>query len=360
MQMKRLFFFLAFTWIVSGGNAQKMDYAQEYRQLSDSIQRYFYKAGNDFYKEQLPAAPNERQASYLWPLCALFEAYQVGGALNGDFKNFDHVATIIKKYHTDKSPAPGFASFPPVYGGGDRFYDDNQWIGITAMNQYGRTHDKTWLALGAEIYNFMMTGADTVSGGGLYWQEGVKKTKNTCSNGPGILLALQLYNATKDQKYLNTAMGLYTWVTTRLISPEGLFYDNLRMKDGTIDTHLYSYNTGTMLQAAIFLYEITKDEKYLREAKKTANAAASYFLAEGKFRDNYWFNAVLLRALEQLLQYDKNTWYLQLFQKAVNRAAAEKDIHGFWGAATTKNLVPQGGMLEILGRLALLRKQGVL
>lgn len=170
-------FFLAFTWIVSGGNAQKMDYAQEYRQLSDSIQRYFYKAGNDFYKEQLPAAPNERQASYLWPLCALFEAYQVGGALNGDFKNFDHVATIIKKYHTDKSPAPGFASFPPVYGGGDRFYDDNQWIGITAMNQYGRTHDKTWLALGAEIYNFMMTGADTVSGGGLYWQEGVKKQK---------------------------------------------------------------------------------------------------------------------------------------------------------------------------------------
>ncbi|MBO9620578.1 MAG: AGE family epimerase/isomerase [Niabella sp.] len=358
--MKYFVFFLLLSCVGFKSDAQKMDYAQAYRQLSDSIQHYFYNAGNDFYKEQLPPGPKERQASYLWPLCALLEGYQTGGVLNGDFKDFERVAAIIKKYHTNKPPAPGFASFPMIYGGGDRFYDDNQWIGITAMNQYGFTHDKTWLEQGIEIYNFMMTGFDTVSGGGLYWQEGIKKSKNTCSNGPGILLALQLYKATKEQQYLNVARGLYTWVNAHLRSPEGLFYDNLRIKNGTVDTHLYSYNTGTMLQSAIILYEITKDNKYLQEAKTTANAAASYFLAEGKFRDNYWFNAVLLRAYQDLLRYDKNTWYLQLFQKAVETAAAEKDAHGLWGTAATKNLVPQGGMLELLARLALLQKQGVL
>jgi hypothetical protein len=46
----------------------------------------------------------------------------------------------------------------------------------------------------------MMTGFDTVSGSRLYWKEKDYTTKNTCSNGPEILVALQVYNATAKKQ----------------------------------------------------------------------------------------------------------------------------------------------------------------
>ncbi|MGI8634031.1 MAG: hypothetical protein ACR2KZ_01375 [Segetibacter sp.] len=55
------------------------------------------------------------------------------------------------------------------FKGGDRFYDDNQWIGITSMDAYTRLKNKKFLNLGKEIYKYMMTGYDTVLVIGLYW-----------------------------------------------------------------------------------------------------------------------------------------------------------------------------------------------
>src|SRR5207237_2956636 len=130
---------------------------------------------------------------------------------------------------------------------------------------------------GTLIYKYMMTGFDTASGGGLYWQENKKATKNTCSNGPGIILALQLYRATKNKKYLDTAKLLYTWVNDKLKAPNGLYYDNINVKTGRISRQMYSYNTGTMLQSNVYLYELTGEEQYLKEAVSIADSALVYF-----------------------------------------------------------------------------------
>ncbi len=110
----------------------------------------------------------------------------------------------------------------------------------------------------------MMTGYDTIAGGGLYWKEGDKTTKNTCSNGPGILLALQLYIITNQHVYLDTALILYNWVNAHLQSPAGVYYDNIKIPSLKIDSAVYTYNTGTMLQANVLLYNITKETQYLR------------------------------------------------------------------------------------------------
>jgi predicted alpha-1,6-mannanase (GH76 family) len=71
----------------------------------------------------------------------------------------------------------------------------------------------------------MMNGFDTLSGGGLYWEEDHKTSKNTCSNGPAILILLQLYNITKEKPYLDTALLLYNWVNKYLQASNGLYYD---------------------------------------------------------------------------------------------------------------------------------------
>ncbi|WP_245562264.1 glycoside hydrolase family 76 protein [Niabella aurantiaca] len=353
-----LFFLLMLLAMANSGRAQGPDYAKEYRLLKEQILRQYYNPRLNYYREHAPARADDRPSSYLWPLCALLEAYQAG---EPDAKDFEQTFGIIRKYYDQRQPAAGYASFPPELGGGSRFYDDNQWIGIAVMHQYEKTGDQRWLHHGEEIYRFMMSGFDTVSGGGLYWEEGKKTTKNTCSNGPGILLALQLYRATADSMYLKTATGLYQWVNSRLRTPEGLYYDNLNLKDNHVDKRIYSYNAGTMLEANVLFYKLTGEGAYLKEAQKIAAAADRRFFEKGQFHDNYWFNAVLLRGFQQLWAYDKNTAWLDGFRKAVDHAVAHKNDQGLFGKnGKAQNLVPQGGMLEILGRMARLQKQGAL
>lgn len=206
------------------------------------------------------------------------------------------------------------------------------------------------------MYNYMMTGFDTVLTGGLYWQENKKVSKNTCSNGPAIILALQLYKATKDEAYLDTALLLYNWMNKTLKAPSGLYYDNICISDKKIGRTQFSYNTGTMLQSNVYLYECTGDKKYLEEATAIADSSLSYFYGSGTFRDAYWFNAVLLRGYQQLLQYNKDTKYIMGFKKCLDHALQyEKNRQGLFGMDNKiLNLVAHGGMLEILARYAYL------
>lgn len=340
--------------------AQTTNYTAEYQKLHDSINRYFYQKDIGYYREHYPQKNDDRKTSYLWPLCALLEAHQVGGEFLKDFTSFNNTFTIVQKYLSNKPPKPGYDSYAVAYGGGDRFYDDNQWIGITAMNQYKITGKRQWLKTAITIFDFMMTGFDEKTGGGLYWQEGNLKSKNTCSNGPGILLALQLYKATNDKKYLKISVDLYKWVNTHLKSPESLYYDNIHVKDGKIDKRIYSYNTGTMLQSNLQFYEIIKDKLYLKEALAIAASANNYFFGEKGFKDNYWFNAVLLRAFQDLLSYNADKRYIMAMKRAVDFELAQKAEQPFFGKQSHNNLVPQGGMLEILGRLAFLQRKGII
>lgn len=134
-------------------------------------------------------------------------------------------------------------------------------------------------------------------------------SKNTCSNGPGVLVALQLYQATKNKAYLDTAIKIFDCTKEKLQAPSTLYYDNIRTKDGSISKPILSYNTGTMLQANIYLYEITGDKKYLQEANVMADSSLVFFYAHDKFRDGFWFNAVLLRAYQHLLKYNSDKKY---------------------------------------------------
>ncbi|RZL00271.1 MAG: glycoside hydrolase family 76, partial [Pedobacter sp.] len=205
---------------------------------------------------------------------------------------------------------------------------------------------------GAEIYRFMMTAYDTTAGGGLYWEEG-KPTKNTCSNGPGILLALQLHLATNEKSYLDTALMLYEWTNKNLQDGSKLYLDNINTKTGKVDGRKYSYNTGTMLQANVYLYEITNEKKYLDRALEIADAAVPFFYGSGKFKDNLWFNAVMLRGFIHLRKHNTSDKYLDAFRKCTeNELRTNKNKNGLIGVTKLSDLVGQGGMTEILVRFA--------
>ncbi len=330
----------------------KDTYQRRIDTLNKNIYTYFYDSGNALYYETNNIKAKEKKHSYLWPLCALIQAANEEEILQPSKDFMTPVMKAIDQYYSTIPPAPAYQAYVTKEEKDDRFYDDNQWIAITCLDAYNRTDNRNYLDIAKKIYRFMMTGFDTACGGGLYWKEGDHTTKNTCSNGPGILVALQLYKITKEKNYLDTALVVYTWVNTHLQSPEGVYYDNIKIPSLKIDSALYTYNTGTMLQSNVLLYNILKDKKYLEEAQRIATAAEKVFYKNKKLWGSYWFNAVL-RGYQELYKVDRNKNRFQFFIDDANRIwQDEKDDKGLVGKKNErKSLIDQAAMIEIYARL---------
>ncbi len=332
--------------------------ANVFRERADSLNKlvykYFYDAENFLYYETSQIRTGENKYSYLWPLCALIQAANEEEAVDNSGDFMTPVLKAIQQYHSTIPPATGYQAYVAREKKDSRFYDDNQWIGIACLDAYNRTKQKKYLDIGKEIYHFMMTGYDTLSGGGLYWREDKKNSKNTCSNAPGIIIALELYKITHQKKYLDTALILYHWVNKHLRSPSGLYYDNLRIPSLKIDSAIYTYNTGTMLQSNVLLYQITGNKKYLKEAQQIASSAKDYFYKNNTLPSNYWFNAVLLRGEIALYQVDKNRDHINFFIEYADSVwNEERDKKGLIGKpGKRKALIDQAAMIEIYARLA--------
>jgi hypothetical protein len=335
-------------------------YKKEMLSLQAAIQKHFYDRAAGYYRLVTDSAKREkkgdylREYTYIWSLCALYQAANEMEKFDPESKLMKPLLRIMKDYLDPAPPKPGYSDYIMKLKPGERYYDDNQWIGITALDAYSRTHRKPDLDLGKMIFEFMMTGYDDVQGGGIYWKEGSASSKNTCSNGPGVLVALQLYLVTHERQYLDTGLKIYDWTNARLQAPSGLFWDHIRTKDGSISKSMFSYNTGTMLQSNICLYECTGESKYLKSAISLADSSLTFFYSKGKFRDNFWFNAVLLRAYQHLLKYDKDPRYIRGFKRCLDYTLQNnKNAKGlFTGKDGELNLVDQAGMLEILARFA--------
>lgn len=341
----KLFFLLLFPTI---------SWSQNYGELAEKM---YQKVHENFYDKKTNLYTNlnaeNRKYSELWGLCSMMQVANEMEKKNPNQAFITNILNIIEQYYSEKKSQGGYDSYLIKLGGGDRYYDDNQWIGIALMDAYKRTKNQTYLTKSEMIYDFMMMGYDDVLGGGLYWREVDKLTKNTCSNAPGIILALQLYQANSNKKYLETATKLYDWTNRRLRTQERLFYDNVITKNDSIDKRIYSYNTGAMLQANLYFYEITQERKYLIEAQKMAQSAAKAFYESGKFIDDYWFNAVMLRALVHLYRFDNDKNRLNLFKTCTDYALKnDQNKLGLMGKNSLINLVNQAGMVEILLRLS--------
>ena len=364
-----LVFFIAFfsTSLSAQKSVRNGDgfYKKEMQSLQAAIRKNFYDKASGYYTVVVDSSKREkkdgylREYTYIWSLCAMYQAANEMEKLDPKARLMDPLLKIMNDYYNPAPPKPGYSDYIMKLKPGERYYDDNQWIGITALNAYARTKQPSNLRLGKLIYDFMMTGYDEVLGGGLYWKEGSLSSKNTCSNGPGVLVALQLYQATKNKAYLDTALQIFNWTNEKLKTPSMLYYDNIRTKDSSISKPIFSYNTGTMLQSNVYLYECTGNKKYLQDATAIADSSLAFFYGRDKFRDSYWFNAVLLRAYQHLLKYNKDTKYIMGFKHCLDAALQndKNELGLFNGRQGVQNLVEHGGMLEILARFAWLENQ---
>jgi len=338
--------------VLNNCDAQTRGYASHINELYAAISNKLTDQKAGLYLESTDTAKKENAHSWLWPLCAMIQATNEMETLEPRKSYMTTVENAIDQYYNDKPPTPAYQDYVTKERLSSRFYDDNEWIAIAYLDAYNRNHKKKYLDVSKMIYKFIQSGIDTAAGGGVYWKEGDKTTKNTCSNGPAILIALELYKITKDKEYLNTALSIYEWTNKYLQAPEGTYYDNIRIPTLKIAKREYTYNTGTMLQSNVLLYTITQDKKYLTEAERIAKAGKAQFFVNGRLPNNYWFNAVLLRGYIALYQIDKNKDWINFFEEDANQIwDKERDTDNMIGKKPAKALIDQAAMIEIYARL---------
>ena len=332
---------------------------------------------DDSYKASYLAGPDEGKKgnaySYLWPFSGSLSAQVARYELHKDPKILKEIKTKVLpglEHYYDKREPYGYASYVKNAPLSDRFYDDNVWLGIDFADLYLNTKDKKFLAKSEEIWRFVESGMDDKLGGGIYWCEQKKESKNTCSNAPAVVYLLKLYEATNKRAYLEKAEKLYQWTKEHLEDPEDhLYFDNISLT-GKVNKTKFPYNSGQMLQSAALFYKITKDQKYLKEAQEIAASAHEYFfqdkaLNSGKkiklFKNSdSWFIAVMLRGFVELYHADKNPLYINSFKDNLRYAWTDlRDEHGLFNKDWTgekksakKWLLDQLAMVEMYARIA--------
>ncbi|WP_455585170.1 glycoside hydrolase family 76 protein [Bacteroides sp.] len=322
--------------------------------------------------EEQANMPN--QYSYLWPYSGTFSAvgalYEVTGQKKYKELLDEKVLSGLEEYFDAKREPNAYSSYIRTAPASDRFYDDNVWLGIDFTDVYQVTKDPRYIEKAKLIWDFIESGMDDQLGGGIYWCEQKKESKNTCSNAPGAVLALKLFRATGDSLFLSRGKELYKWTQTHLQdSTDHLYFDNIRL-DGKIGKAKFAYNSGQMMQAAALLYQLTGQPQYLTDAQNIAKECYNYFFvdftpSEGNTfkiikRGDIWFTAVMLRGFIELYRVDNNKEYLNAFNQSLAYAWDNaRDDNGLFNVDLRgvdkdkrKWLLTQAAMVEMYARLA--------
>lgn len=356
--------------------------------IMDSVYKYYAVPGSPLLREQYPynetyvadylgGGENSSKAnpySYLWPFSGSLSAQVAIFHSSGDKQVKKQIDNTVLKgldaYYDKRVPA-GYASYVNSAPESDRFYDDNIWLGIDYTDLFLLTADKKYLQKAKEIWRFVASGMDEKLGGGIYWCEQRKHSKNTCSNAPAIVYLAKLYQATNDKKYLELAQQLYSWTQENLLDKtDNLYFDNVSL-DGTIEKTKYPYNSGQMIQAGALLYKITQQKQYLTDAQNVAHASYDYFFydykqpATGKTikllkTSNNWFIAVMMRGFMELYGQDANRLYVDGFQANLDFAWEHmREQNGLFNSdwsgekkKKSKSLLDQFALAEMYGNIA--------
>ncbi|WP_337771318.1 glycoside hydrolase family 76 protein [Alistipes sp.] len=385
--LKRPAFALLFCAVLASGSAtaqRRGEYALCAAATLDSLYACYSVPGTKLLRENYPDDASYKATylagesagnpfSYLWPFSGTLSAVAalvetVGWEAYGPLLD-TVVLPGLREYADDRRRPFAYASYIASAPVSDRFYDDNIWLGIDFTDLYAATRQQRFLDEAERIWLFIASGTDDRLGGGIYWCEQKKESKNTCSNAPGAVFALKLYLATGREHYLEQGRALYEWTRRKLLdSSDNLYFDHISLK-GPLNKTKYSYNSGQMIQAGALLYRITGRKRYLSEAQATAAACLTHFFRPVRKpgggsvrilrRDKIWFDAVMLRGFIELYREDGRDAGLNAFRETLDHAWSHaRDTRGLladWsgrGREGRKWLLSQAALAEMLARMA--------
>ncbi|MFO1513703.1 MAG: glycoside hydrolase family 76 protein [Verrucomicrobiota bacterium] len=199
--------------------------------------------------------------------------------------------------------------------GYNEYNDDICWAVIAMARGYLITGNTTFRDVAKNNWDAMYSRAwDTnFLGGGLWWRQSDKQSKNACIEGPATIAACYLYNISGDTSYLNKAQAIYAWNRRVLFNTNsGAVYDNINTNN-VIGSFSLTYNQGTFIGAANFLYRATGLPSYYQDAILAAKFTQNSMTSGGilpeydSASDLSGFNGIFARWLARFAK-EQNLW----------------------------------------------------
>lgn len=317
----------------------------------------------------------EKEVSFLWPFSGMFSATNALmklPSLNKKYKTFQDTLVIgVEQYRDSLRMPAGYQAYPVKLEKADRYYDDNGLVGIDYMEAYFHTKHPLYLQRAKEVFKFIISGWNSDAGGGVTWLEGHNDQKPACTNGMATLTALKIYEGSRDKYYLDQGVKFYTWMYNTLRDPEtGIIANDVKV-GGKRNLVFWTYNTGSLIEAAVLLYKFTGESLYLKQGQQMAADSFKYFSRVPHNKnmnlhiDLPWFVTVLFRGYEALYNIDQNYKYLAAIEQDLNYAwINSRDQHGLvthsWTAQPDemrkpKWLLDEACIIELYARLSLIQ-----
>jgi predicted alpha-1,6-mannanase (GH76 family) len=249
----------------SGGTGTQ--YQLNWSAVADSssmsvVNKFWNPSGNYFNKNNA----NDVTFNY-WPqahaLDVLVDAYVRSG--NSSYK------TYIDSWFTGVKAKNGNTFI-------NEFYDDMDWNALAMLRAYNATNDAKFKTATEEVWTDIKTGWNNIMGGGIAWRKSQMYYKNTPANAPAAILAARLYQQFNNPSDLEWSKKIYGWVRDSLYNPgSGWVFDGMNSdNDGKRNTTWkFTYNQGVFIGAALELYKITNEQRYLNDAIAAANFTLS-------------------------------------------------------------------------------------
>jgi hypothetical protein len=323
------------------------------------------------------AAVAQKEVSFLWPFSGMFSATNVLMKLPSQqlkYKNYQALLVQgVEQYRDSLRKPTGYQAYPVLMEKSDRYYDDNGLVGIDYMEAYFRTKNPLYLARAKEVFKFILSGWNDDVGGGVPWLEGHRDQKPACTNGMATLTALKIYEGSKDKYYLDQGIKFYAWMYQTLKDEKtGIIVNDVKL-DGKQNRVFWTYNTGSLIEAAVLLYRFTGQQSYLVQAQEMAAASFKYFTEVPHDKnlklhiDLPWFVTVLFRGYAALYAIDQKYTYLAAIESDLNYAwQSARDQYGLithsWTPkpdelAKPKWLLDQACIIELYARLSLIKEK---
>jgi uncharacterized protein YyaL (SSP411 family) len=236
----------------------------------------------------------------------------------------------------------GYNAKPEVIG--DRYTDDNLWLGEDFMAQYLLTNDEKYLKKVQAVLRIFIRSWEDSGGNGAFWQCQLSTrdasrrpwpfgNENTdrvvVSNAPAIPLLIGMAKLGKDAKdeYTQLAEQTYGWLQATLQDKEtGLYFDHIS-KDGMIDKTLYPYCQAKMIDAIVALNSVDPTKYPLSLAQELFEKSVAHFSTSGDLGKNTSFDAMLVESGMRLALQLENTDFTRLvceFMDYATKIAVQK------------------------------------
>lgn len=230
------------------------------------------------------------------------------------------------------------------------FNDDVAWMLITASRAYHLFGVQEYLDDAKRNFDAIYQRAYIPAQGLIRWAEhsGVNDdgsfSINSCVNGPMEVAACYIGMGTGDESYFEKARDLYAKQRTELANmSSGQVYDSYRVTaDGTTRTGdrnnwASTYNQGTMMGAAVLLYDHYGDAQYKADAEMIMNYVEKNMcdnsgvikVCQTVDGDLCGFKGILMRYVRRLVVDCGSTRFLPWMKRNAFRAYNNRNSLGF-------------------------------